>query len=298
MACSHYRIYGLNLESELVCPGFVTAREATSDVFVSMGSVPDKLEHIKVSGFMFQANPDHILISGPRARMLVSKGSQITIQPGDGTHGDVIRSLFMAWGLGALLHQRNIFPLHGSVVSLGNECVAFCAPSGTGKSSLAALFVKRGYTLLDDNIAAISFIDGAYMVYPGVPVIKFSHDVLENSGGSFASLGTFHPFFDKSVVVVHQDFPVNPQPLKKVYVLTRSGQPGFALLPLNGTARLDALMKNTFCPQFLRGMDKLPQHFRTILSLANKLPMVGVQLPDWPTPYVDVADMLEQDFLV
>lgn len=297
MICYRYRIYGLNLESELVCPGFAAVPEAKPDVFVSLGSVPDSLEYVKASGFKFQANPDCILTNGFRAKMLVYKGNQVTIQPRAGIHIDVIRSLFMAWGLGALLHQRDIFPLHGSVISLGNECVAFCAPSGTGKSSLAALFVKRGYTILDDNIAALGLIGGTYVVYPGAPVIKFPHDVLEKSGDSFASLGAFQPFLDKSVVVVHRNFPEHSQPLKKVYVLTRSGQPGFALSPLNGTARLDALMKNTFCAQFLRGMDKLPQHFRAVLSLANTLPMVGVQLPDWPTPYADVADVLERDFL-
>lgn len=297
MACYYYRIYGLTLDSELVCPGFVTVPEAKPDVFVSMGSVSDKLENVKASGFKFQANPDHVLTKGVRARMLVSKGNRVTIQPKEGTHEYVVRSLFMAWGLGALLHQRNIFPLHGSVISLGNECVAFCAPSGTGKSSLAALFAKRGYTLLDDNIAAIALVDGVYMVYPGAPIIKFPHDVLEKSGDSFASLGAFQPFMDKYAVVVRQDFPVNPQPLKKVYVLTRSGQPGFALTLLNGAARFDSLMKNTFCPQFLQGMNKYSQHFRTVRSLAVRLPMVGVQLPDWPTPYSEVVDVLEQDFL-
>lgn len=296
MACYHYRIYGLNLESELACPGFVSVSEAKPDVFVTMGDVPDELENVKASGFKFQANPDHVLTKGRRARMLVSKGNQITIQPKEGTHEYVVRSLFMAWGLGALLHQRNVFPLHGSVISLGNACVAFCAPSGTGKSSLSALFVKRGYTLMDDNVAAIRFVNGVYMVQPGAPVIKFPHDVLEKSGGSFASLGTFQPFLEKSVVVVRQDFPVYPQPLRKVYVLTRSGQPGFALSPLSGASRFDSLMKNTFCPQFLRGMNKLSQHFETVRSMAIQLPMVGVQLPGWPTSYSDVADALEQDF--
>ena len=297
MVCSRYRVYGLILESELVCPGFATVSEAKPDVFVKMGDVPDELENVKASGFKFQANPDHVLTKGRRARMLVSKGSQITIQPSEGTHEDVIRSLFMAWGLGALLHQRNIFPLHGSVISLGNECVAFCAPSGTGKSSLSALFVKRGYTLLDDNIAAIGLVNGTYMVYPGAPVIKFPHDVLKKSGDFFSSLGTFQPFLDKYVVVVSQNCPESPLPLKKIYVLTRSGHPGYALSPLNGASRFESLMKNTFCPQFLRGMNKLSQHFRTVRSLANQLPMVGVQLPDWPTPYSEVADVLERDFV-
>lgn len=297
MACYSYRIYGLTLESELAYPGFVAVSEAKPEVFVKMGEVPDRLEGISASGFKFQANPDHVLAKSVRARMLVSKGNRVTIQSKEGTHEYVVKSLFMAWGLGALLHQRNIFPLHGSVISLGNECVAFCAPSGTGKSSLAALFVKRGYTLLDDNIAAIRFTDGAYMVYPGAPVIKVPHDVLEKSGDSFASLGTFQPFLEKSVVVVHQDFPVYSQPLRKVYVLTRSGQPGFALSPLNGTSRFGSLMKNTFCLQFLRGMNKLSQHFEMVRSMAIQLPMVGVQLPDWPAPYSDVADALEQDFL-
>ena len=137
MICHRYRIYGLILESELACTGFVIVSEAkkvNTDVFVKTGAVPDELENVKASGFKFQANPDHVLTKGIRARMLVSKGTHVTIQPTEGTHEDVIRSLLWP-GVGALLHQRNIFPLHSSVISLGKSVSPFAPLSGTGKSS-------------------------------------------------------------------------------------------------------------------------------------------------------------------
>lgn len=290
-----YRIYGMVIESELECPGLVTAADAEPDVFVRIGNVPDKLENTRAAGFKFQANSEHVLMKGQWIDMLVSDGERITIQWRGDVSQERIRAFFLAWGLGALLHQRNIFPLHGSVIGLGAECVAFCAPSGTGKSSLAALFVKKGYALLDDNIAAIARVDGVFQVYPGAPLIRFTRDVMERAGDSLSQFGPAQPVLDKYAVQVRQNFSARPQPLKKIYALARSGR--VRLTPLNGAVRFDTLMQNTFCPQFLRGMEKFPRHFQTVWALAAQLPVVDVELPEWPTPFDGAAEMLERDFL-
>lgn len=294
----HYRIYGLNLESQFVYPELVAVSDVTPEVVVSYGSVPDRLENMRAAGWKFQANADHVLIKTDMiADILVSQGKRIVIQPKADAREEEVRALFLGWGIGALLHQRNMLPLHGSVISLGDECVVFCAPSGTGKSSLAARFVKKGYPLLDDNIAAIARVDGVYQVYPGYPMIKLPDDVRHKSEYSFATPGSFLPALGKYALRVGQDLPAHPQPLKKIYVLTHGESTTRALASLNGVAKFSFLMQNVFCAQFLQGMDKLAHQFRAIESIAAQTPVMQVRLPDLPTPYDDITDMLESDFL-
>ncbi len=293
----YYRVYGLNLESQFACPELVAVSDVTPEVVVSYGSVPDRLENMRAAGWKFQANADHVLIKTVRiADILVSQGERIIIQPKADAREEEVRALFLGWGLGALLHQRNMLPLHGSVMSLGDECIVFCAPSGTGKSSLAARFVKRGYRLLDDNIAAIARVDGAFKVYPGYPMIKLPADVHQKPEYSFVAPGSFLPALRKYALQVCQDLPAHPQSLKKIYVLTHDGPAARALAPLNGGAKFSFLMQNVFCAQFLQGMDKLAHQFRIIESIAAQTPVLQVRLPDWPTPYDDIAAMLESDF--
>lgn len=293
----HYRVYGLNLEAQFACPELIAVSDVTPDVVVSRGSVPDHLENMRAAGWKFQANADHVLIKTDRiADILVSQGKRIVIQPKADASEEEVRALFLGWGIGALLHQRSMLPLHGSVISLGDECVVFCAPSGTGKSSLAARFVKRGYRLLDDNIAAIARVDGACQVYPGYPMLKLPDDVHQKPEYSFGTPGSFLPALGKYALRVCHDRLAHPQPLKKIYILTHGEPTARALAPLNGGAKFHSLMQNVFCAQFLQGMDKLAHQFRAIESLAARTPVLQVRLPDWPTPYNDIADVLESDF--
>ncbi|MBI4789683.1 MAG: hypothetical protein HY782_21850 [Chloroflexi bacterium] len=292
-----YRAYGLIFESQFECPELVAVSDGQPDVFVAEGHVPEQLENPTRAGFKFQARADQLLIkTNYIANILISQGNRITIQPKAGAHPDNVRALFLGWGIAALLHQRNTLPLHGSVVNVGDECVAFCAPSGTGKSSLAALFVNRGYALLDDNIVAIVPSDSGHGVYPGCPVIKLPDDVVRRPDYAFVTPGRYQSALRKFPMSVCQELPARPQPLKKIYILTRGRRPDFALKPLNGGAKFRSLMKNVFCSQFLHGMGKLSDQFRNIESLAANTPMAEVRLPDWPTPYEHVAQLLEQDF--
>lgn len=293
----HYRVFGLTLESTFSCPELVPASEGKPDVHVSRGSVPDRLKNVSSAGRKYQANTDEVLIKTKSiADILVSYGTQIVVEPKVDAQDEQVRALFLGWGMGALLHQRGMLPLHGSVISLGDECIVFCAPSGAGKSSLAALFVKRGYRLLDDNIAAVGLVDRVPKVYPGYAVIKLPSDVQRKREYSFLSPGPFLPALGKYTFQVRQDSPAYPQTLRKIYVLEHGEHKTCELTPLSGGAKFRFLMQNVFCAQFLRGTDKLPLQFRAVESIAARTPAMQAWLPDWPTPYDDVADLLEYDF--
>ena len=63
-------------------------------------------------------------------------------------------------------------PLHGAVVSIGGQAVAFVGNCGYGKSTLAAAMLARGHPIVTDDVIALDGGSGGWTVHPGVPRVK------------------------------------------------------------------------------------------------------------------------------
>lgn len=294
-----YSVYGLTVETPFPCPELMPSTDGSVDLSVTEGATPAYLENATASGFKFEANPEHVLIKTLRkADLLISHGTKVIVQRKNGASDEEVRFLLLGWGLGAALHQRNRLPLHASAIRLGNEAVAFCAPSGTGKSSTAALFVKRGYRLLDDNIAAIGRVDGTHMVFPGSPTLKLPGDVVRKPGFPFNVEECGQPVLSKYPVDVRKDFSTQPQPLRKIYVLSRSEKLPFGPVPLSGGAKFDALVRNIYSVRFLRGIDNLLGLFYTARTLAGEVAVAEIHLPGQLDAYEGLVEAVERDLAV
>jgi hypothetical protein len=62
---------------------------------------------------------------------------------------------------------QGLEPLHASAVALDGNALAFTAPSGTGKSSLAAHLVAAGAGFLTDDVLALERGDDGVVAHPG-----------------------------------------------------------------------------------------------------------------------------------
>jgi hypothetical protein len=297
-AAYHYQAYGLNFAMTFPCPALVATSPLEPDVIVKWGRVPRELTAITASGYKFEANNDCVLIKTDYvADILVSWGGEIIVQPKEGAGEQEVRNLLLGWGLGSVLLQRRRLPLHGSAVSIGDAGIIMCAPSGTGKSSLAAALLKRGHKLLDDNMAVVDLLQGFPQVYPGFPEIKLRGEILEALGQPLVKLRPNQPVFQKFSLDVRDYFHPQPQPLRKIYCLTAGGGAQFSLTPLAGGAKFDALMKNIFCLRFMKGSAILASLFQAVRNLAENIPVVQVHLPEQSPRWDDWAGRLAEDFL-
>ncbi|MBF0526855.1 MAG: hypothetical protein HQK56_17360, partial [Deltaproteobacteria bacterium] len=204
--------------------------------------------------------------------------------------------VLLGWALGALLHQRDLLPLHGSAINLDDGCVVFCAPSGTGKSTLAASFLRQGYQLMDDNIAVVVPVDGKFMVYPGYPEIKLWPQVFKEFGHGSLKYRTVRPSYGKQAIDVGGQFQNRPQPLKKIYIISRTRLPELKITPLTGGDKFQALLQNTFCVRFVRGLGKIATHLNAVQALAAAIPVLKIQIPEHLLLDQDLIRFLEQDF--
>jgi hypothetical protein len=287
-----YRAYGLTILSEIPCPELEeSAPGQEPDVRIQRGAVPEYLEKPNYSGFKCQADDCSLLIRTDFvAKLLISGGTQIFVQERDGAQEQEIRTLLLGWRLGAVLHQRGILPLHASAVAADQGCMAFCAPSGIGKSTLAYAFMKKGYRLLDDNIAAIKTDLGRAMVLPGYSEIKLHGDALLNSNDGSHPLRPVLRNCDKFALTARDRFEKVPRQLRRVYVLSQDIAPAPRLTRLKGGAAFQALSENTFCARFLKGMGQPAKHFDMLIRLANQVPVYAIQF----SPEVLQPDELAQ----
>ncbi|MCD0486921.1 hypothetical protein LPB86_01690 [Pedobacter sp. MC2016-14] len=75
--------------------------------------------------------------------------------------------------------------LHACCVLVDGKAVLFCGKSGDGKSSVAAYFHSKGYTVLSDDMTPVNISNSLMaMAYPSVPRIKLSASSLSLIGKS------------------------------------------------------------------------------------------------------------------
>lgn len=72
---------------------------------------------------------------------------------------ELIHDVYRRNVLPFILHLRGFEVLHASAVHINNQVVAFCARSGTGKTTIAAALAQRGYDTWADDAVMVRMQD-------------------------------------------------------------------------------------------------------------------------------------------
>lgn len=146
---SHYRAFGLNIASTLALPELArvpTSPTSSADLAIEH-VVDDKapgLEAFDQGYSVFDGDGIRFCVAAA-GRYDIAGGSRITVYPHSDAAPSDVRLFLLGSAMGAVLHQRRILPLHASAIVHRGGVVAFCAPPGGGKSTLAAALMARGH---------------------------------------------------------------------------------------------------------------------------------------------------------
>jgi hypothetical protein len=80
---------------------------------------------------------------------------------------DEVLPVVQTVGLAASLQLAGEVVLHGSAVAVGGRAILLLGSSGSGKSTTSVALLRAGHALLSDDIAAVTFDEGAPTVHPG-----------------------------------------------------------------------------------------------------------------------------------
>jgi hypothetical protein len=169
---------------------------------------------------------------------------------------------------------RGIEVLHASAVALDGSAVAFVAPTGGGKTSLAIQLVARGAGFLTDDVLALEEHDGALRAHPGAAIAAVrdaERDLIPPE--TWRTLGSELGHSGKTYLEIRREDA--PLPLRAVYYLRPADEP--AIEPIDHPdPRL--LLTSTFVFG-VRTPERLANQLSICARIARDVPMFSLGIP-------------------
>lgn len=268
-----YRLFGLDIVSQIDLGGQVRAIDGQPDVIIRRGAVPMELADAAQVEDWFSQSPGLSLLCLPVARFLVRDGREIVV---DGDCGDAPMLVWRLLGLafGALLHQRGIMALHSTVVRAGEGAIGLVGNSGAGKSTLAAFLGRRGHDLLIDDLCALQLQQNEVLVQPGPARLRLWGDMVEAMG--LTGQAQLDPALDKYELPPAPAF-ADPVGLRALVALETG--PEIQIEPLDARGRFATAIDHTYGKVMLPGLGQKAGNFAQCRDLARRVPMFRLTRP-------------------
>ncbi|MBN1181839.1 MAG: hypothetical protein JXB49_06100 [Bacteroidales bacterium] len=298
MKNNYYYVHGLTISSDIVLPELVVIEEQEPDVLIRSDKVPNHLPSIKGAGVLYEAAQDDFLFKLDKvAKYRVQEGKYITVEATETATSEEVRLFLLGSTMGALLHQRSMLAIHASSVNKDNKGLLIAGVSSSGKSSLAAGLLEKGYSIISDDVSVIGFEkeDGHY-IFPGIPHLKLWKDVLLHLNESL-DLEKVRPKLEKYKKSVCLKGRLDPIGLDKIIILSTKNTPGYHFEEVFGSEKFILLRQNTYRIQFISKLNKTKSYFENLTKLAALTRVFRVERPSSPIQIRDLATFVEDNII-
>jgi hypothetical protein len=186
------------------------------------------------------------------ARMRITDGCLVEICPLSTGKEALIEQFLHGTARAVLVHQRGGLPLHGACLMPpgGSRAIALAGVSGAGKSTLAAELLRRGWSLLGDDVTPLYQTEDEVVAWPSRPGVKLWNDACQALTIDAAELPRVPGERDKYVLPAATR--AEPAPLALIFLLAW-GEPD-NLSRVEGSRLLGALTAATFKPHYVPAM--------------------------------------------
>ena len=227
------------------------------------------------------------------ARYLVTGGRDVRVEPCGGSDHEV--GVFLTGPVfAALLRQRNVVAFHASAIETDVGAVLFAGRSGSGKSSLLAALVDRGYAMLADDVTGVVLDAGgravALSAFPGTRLWADTLDALGWQGRKRKKVRED----EEKYLVPMERFRDAPLAVGVVCMLESRPQEGTEVETASTDDALRGLWRYTYRRRLLRRLGQRPVYLRTIGTMAKRVPVMRVTRPAHPFRLGALADRIEE----
>lgn len=247
----HYAVYGSSLASSVEFPELAAAPEGAARWRFELVSALDEMRAPVVRGseLLYGEVYARLVTHGAGARVSVDDTADFDIFPDGsiaavtrpGAWDDFLRAHLLGRVLAMAMFQSGWLPLHGSAVATHDGVIAFLAPKGFGKSSLALALVHAGAALVTDDTLPIEPTSPP-RAWPGVHSLRVHEDAL--AALAIAAQGVVTR---EGKVALHAmpdvRLSTTPLPLAAIYLLA----------PTESPERAQAVVRTPFSPVFAAG---------------------------------------------
>jgi hypothetical protein len=211
--------------------------------------------------------------------------NDVTAVPHGPLPATVIRETFHHCVLPLMLPALGTSVLHASAVADADGVTALCAPSGTGKSTLAVALARRGYSLFADDAVAI---DTATTVPTAIP-LPFTIRLRPESARFFGSSG-------RGDLRIAAGANGERRPLKRLCFLRRAAGAPVTVERLDPASACQAALGHACCFSATDPVQKR-QTIESYLSIVARVPACEIRfrpgLEQLPAVLDAIAEILE-----
>jgi hypothetical protein len=272
--------YGLSFHLPFPCPVLPGAAGDTEpDVSVIEGLVPRQLAAPVAEERNWQAEPGRFLWkAGKRAgRFLVESGRTITLQRGPAAEDEMIRFHFLDNVLAAALRQNGLLVLHANSMVTPRGAVAVSGESGAGKSTTLAALIRRGCSMLADDITALRRTqDGLVEAIPGVPQFSLHDDAAGGLALEGMALARHRTQRRKVVVPARSAMAGAAVRLEAIYLLKTYSGKDVRVQSVSGTEKFAALQECIYGPLL---PEEHPNLFPIFTALTQQVAVYRMERP-------------------
>jgi hypothetical protein len=269
-----YRLCGLRIDSDFDLPALPEwdgAPDAPADVNCRLGEVAARLDRPVHIAPIFQTSGtgEYLLVLPGTGRVRVRNGNAITVQPDAGASGN-LNAVLAGPILAVLWHQRDLLPLHASVVVIDGRAVALCGPPAAGKSTLAAVLAEQRYHVIADDIGVVDARNNQeVLVPPGCARLQLWRDALAELGVATAGLKRAVPHKERYFLDCGNGIAAQPHRLAAVVQVIRNALPPAALERLRGSQTADVLYNCVHTPQPAKALGRAQPIFAALMRMAS-----------------------------
>jgi hypothetical protein len=211
-----------------------------------------------------------------------------------------VAALLLGPVLGCVLRHRGVACLHGSVVSVDGRAHAFVGAKGAGKSTTALVLLKRGATVLSDDLVVLATDGERFGVRPGQPRLRLRCEPATVLCGSYEGLPALWSRAENrprkralEAVSSGDEVPADVVPLAAIHVLEPCGEgdrsPSIAVKPALWS--LTKLMAHRYA-SFVLDRAGHERDFELLSRLAASVPVRQLKRPSGLDTLPAVADLI------
>lgn len=276
-----YKAFGLVIMSAMPLPELWPVVDEPADISIEYTEIEADRYGGKGKDFHYSVAPTLFYLQiHDTARYLVIDKQKILVHPEPGVTEEAIRIYLLGTCMGIVLLQRGFLPLHGSSIATPNGGVLFLGDSGMGKSTIAAAFCKKGYTLISDDICSISPGNTTtVMLHPAFPQLKLCEDSLKELSITVSASAQISGDVEKFRVVNRSQFQLAPLSINKIFILGKADIQHIQITLLEGVEKFTKLTDNIYRGIFIEQLELSTQQFQYCALLSNATRMYQVIRP-------------------
>lgn len=293
MSKFYYKLYGLNIESEVECKELIKSEKSDDDIKVYFGKAPDEVYDLIKQGCIGYSTENIMwMYVKDIAIYYVFDGKNIIIEKQQ-NNVDVkdIKAYLLGTALGMILIQRNIIAIHGGTILVDNKAITIVGDCGAGKSTLSSALRIKGYPFMADDVSVLT----GNKVNFSYPQQKLCKDAMKKLGYNLKNYNMIDDDREKYAIPVKDNFVMNLKELKAIFEISITDEnEDVSCEEVIGSEKLNIFMKNIYRIEIAKTAGIKPIYFRKCLDIVNSIHLYRIKRPDRKFSVSKQIEMVEE----